>query len=124
MRSLIGNLAEERTKHTNRFIVELEFRDKILGGHPKNPEVLRNHLIAKLDREAKEAIKRGEEPPSEERREELMQAHLERMFGASMEETIDHESEKSWTTFNSDEVGPYIEAYQVNAMLREMASTT
>ena len=108
---------------TNTFFVEIQFLDSILGGNPKSPEVFRSHIEARLRREAKAAVKRGDTPPSEERIQEIIARSMEEMFGSDVDTTISQQEEKAHTTFKSNEHGPYIESRQVKAMLREMMST-
>ena len=108
---------------TNTFFVEIKFLDSILGGNPKSPEVFRNHIEARLRREAKSAVKRGDKPPSEDRIQEIVSRSMEEMFGSDVDTTISEQEEKAHTTFKSNEHGPYIESRQVKAMLREMMST-
>ena len=108
---------------TNTFLVEIQFLDSILGGNPKNPEVFRTHIEARLRREAKAAVKRGDTPPSEERIQEIVKRTMEEMFGSDVDATIEQQAEKAHTTFKCNDHGPYIETRQVKAMLREMMST-
>jgi len=123
MRDLISKSRESLAVMRNTYFVELEFVEDILGGQPKDEKTMRNFVEAKLNREAVEAEKKGLKPPTQGRKEELVERHLERMFGASsVDETIDEESDRSWTTFFIDEEGPWMGVYQVNAGFREMLS--
>ena len=107
-----------------RYLVEIEFNYDVLGTQPKTEELMRKFVETKLNREAKEAEKAGLQPPTEERRAEIMNLHLERMFGAdTVEDSIEEEVERAHTTFFADELGPWIGNYQMKACLRDMATT-
>jgi hypothetical protein len=109
---------------TNKFLIELEFNQDVLGTQPRTEQLMRQFIEAKLNREAKEADKKGIEPPTEERRQELIQRHMDRMFGASsVDKTIDDEVNRMHTTFFRDELGPYIGMYQLKACVRDMMTT-
>lgn len=123
-KDLTDSVTDKLGETTNTYFVELEFLDGILGGNPKNPTVFRTHIESKLRREAKAAEKRGLEPPSEERIQEIVQRRMTEMFGEDVETTIDAETEKARTGFKSNDHGPYIEDRQVKAMIREMMSTS
>jgi len=114
--NVISDLSE------NKYLVELEFNEDVLGTQPRTEKLMRAWIESKLNREAKVAEKKGLKPPSEERREELINRHLERLFGKGVEETIDDESKRMHTTFFRDEEGPYLGHYQIKAMIREMLS--
>ena len=119
---LLSSMEKVSSGSTNEFLVELEFNDDVLGTQPRTEKLMRQFVEAKLNREAKEAEKRGLTPPSEERREELINRHLERLFANGIEETIEAETKRMHTTFFRDARGPYIGHYQIKAMIREMLS--
>ena len=75
-----------------------------MGGKPKNPKVIRDWLKAK--------VKKGELKASEEDVERL---------ALETEEMIEETEDRSWTGFKSDEDGPFIDGYQLKAMLKEVA---
>ncbi len=79
------------------YTMELQFRDKIYGGVPKNPEVLNTFL----------QIQGMPEELSEEYEEEA---------------DLDAQAEKYWTGFRKDETGIFIRDFQIKAMLKETAS--
>jgi len=118
--NLTNRVAESRKQNRNLYLCEIEFVEDILGAQPKTEKLLRGWLEAKLNREAREAARKGQTPPSEERLEELIQSHLERLFSKPMDETIEEEEEYAHTTFFFDEIGPYLGDYAVNACFREM----
>ena len=122
MVDLTSGIADTLERTTNKYVVELQFTEDILGGQSQTRELLTAHLEAMLRREAKEAEKQGIEPPSEERLQELLERHLERLFTDGVDDTIEAESERMHTTFFRDRHGPYIGVYQVKAMIREMMS--
>ena len=121
--SLLDKINEVGEDCINKFVIELEFRDDVLGGIPRTEKLIRQFLESKLKREAKDAEKKGLQPPTAAHKEELIQSYLQRMFGAeTIEETIEEETQRMWTTFFQDAKGPYLGTYQVKAMLREMLS--
>ena len=122
MKDLTANVEKRLKETTNTYLVELEFHDSILGGNPKNPTVFRTHTESALRREAKKAEKRGVEPPSEERIQEIVERRMVEMFGEDVETTIDNAEMDNRTGFKENHLGPYIEDRQVAAMLREMMS--
>tara|TARA_Y100001970_G_scaffold181946_1_gene221426 strand:+ start:7305 stop:8153 length:849 start_codon:yes stop_codon:yes gene_type:complete len=123
MKDLLNTASQQLKDTTQTYFVEIKFRDGVLGGNPKNPEVFRTHIESQLRREAKSAQKRGITPPSEERIQEIVALRMKEMFGESIEDTIDAQTEKARTGFKSNELGPYIEDRQIKACLREMMST-
>lgn len=82
--------------------VELRFRDKLAGGVPKNPDVIKSWIEARakeLDRAAKDAA---------------IQDTIE---------NIELSEEKAWCGFKTTaENVPYIEEMHIKAMLKEAAS--
>lgn len=120
---LTQNITSSLQESTNSFLVELKFNDWISGGNPKNSNVFRMHIESRLRRFAKSAQKRGDTPPTEERIQEIIARQMQEMFGNEVEVTIAQEEDKNHTTFKSNDFGPYIEARQVKAMLREMMTT-
>ncbi|NDC89746.1 MAG: hypothetical protein EB075_13290 [Bacteroidetes bacterium] len=122
--NLMNTLSAARKANTQNYLVEITFNDDVLGTQPKTEELMRKFVEMKLNREAKEAEKAGLQPPTEERRAEIMNLHLQRMFGAAtVEETIEEEVERAHTTFFIDEAGPYIGNYQMKACIRDMCTT-
>jgi hypothetical protein len=122
--NLMNRLSEIADKSVNKYLVFIEFNEDVLGTQPKTKELMRKFVETKLNREAREAEKKGLVPPSDERRLELLNRHLERMFGAaSVDETIDDEVEQAHTTFFHDDEGPYIGNYQMKACIRDMLTT-
>jgi hypothetical protein len=122
--NLLSDLTAARETRTQNYLVEIEFIDDVLGTQPKTEELMRKFVEAKLNREAKDAEKKGLQPPTEERRKEIMNLHLQRMFGAAtVEDTITEEVERAHTTFFIDEAGPYIGNYQMKACIRDMCTT-
>ena len=123
MRNLLLQALKAQPDLRNTYAVELQFTEDVLGGQPRDPETMRGWIEAKLNREAAQAEKKGLKPPTEARKLELVNRHLERMFGAdSVDETIEEESDRAWTTFFCDEKGPWLGTYQVKAGVREMMS--
>jgi len=82
-----------------KYRVKIKFRDKILGGIPKNPEMIKGWLA-------------GRKVPKEEINERAEKI---------AEEVQATEEEKAWTGFKSDKKGIYIEPRQIRAMLKEAA---
>jgi hypothetical protein len=122
--NLLNTVADLRETALQSYLTEITFNDDVLGTQPKTEELMRKFIEAKLNREAKDAEKKGLRPPTEERRVEIMNLHLERMFGAAtIEETIEEEVKRAHTTFFIDSKGPYIGNYQMKACVRDMCTT-
>jgi len=122
MINLIDTIQQNFENTTNKYFVEIEFNEDVLGGVPRTRELMAKFIESRLNREAKAAEKKGIAPPSEERKQELLTRHLDRLFSDTVDETIEAESERNHTTFFQDEHGPWIGEYQVKAMIREMMS--
>jgi len=84
-----------------KFSVEIQFREKILGGIPKKKELIEPWLKSRgVPREAAKEM-------AEEIAEEV--------------ETVEDIVAGAWTGFKSDEKGVYIEERQIKALLKEAA---
>lgn len=81
--------------------VQLTFRDKICGGMPKNPELLKGWIAATTKHE-----------------DELTDKQVEEAREALLEPTQD----KSWNTFPADDKGLFIWCRAVKALFKESAS--
>ena len=112
-----------QSKSRNVFLIELEFNDDVLGTQPRTEKLMRQFIESKLNREARDAEKKGLNPPSEERRKELIDRHLGRLFNQGVEETLEEEEKRMHTTFFQDGKGPYVGVYQVKAMIRDMLTS-
>lgn len=85
-----------------KYSVTIKFKDKVLGGIPKNPELIKDWLKG-----------RGvPEEAAEEMKDEI-----------AKEVKAGDEASKSWTGFKEDKTGPHLEERQVKACLKECAST-
>lgn len=91
-----------------KYDVELKFREKLLGGVPKNPEMIKGWLNAK--------VSKGELTASEQEISAMAAATGEEMAATTQEN-------KSWTGFKKDDNGLYIEGRQIKAMMKECATT-
>tara|TARA_Y100000361_G_C11147456_1_gene338965 strand:- start:950 stop:1762 length:813 start_codon:yes stop_codon:yes gene_type:complete len=119
--NLIDKVRQSRETNRNKYFVTIQFEDCVLGALPKNPEVMRAHLMAKFKREANAAEKKGLTPPSEERINEIIAADLEKMFGKPLEDSVEEHTMQGHSGFYVDEDGvPWMGTYTVNACLREM----
>jgi len=78
-----------------KYEVELQMRERIVGGIPKDPEIIEGWLKARGLQDVAEATK---------------------------EEMADQITEGAWQGFKSNQHGLYIEARQVKAMLKEAAN--
>ena len=92
--------------------VELQIRDKIIGGVPKNPTVIADWIKAKTGLEGdtlEKVVKRAKYA-----------------IGATTltEDEIGALAEASWNGFKANGDGLYIDEYQVKAMLKEAANVT
>lgn len=84
----------------NRFMVKLALRNDLCGGTPKNPDVIKDFVVAKTghdDEQTKEQV-------------------------ADIEEHIQTVTEKCWNGFLCDDTGLYLPTRNVKAMLKECAS--
>lgn len=91
-------------KNWKKYRIALQIRERIMGGKPKNPKVIRDWLKAKVDK--------GELKASKEDVERL---------AIETETMVEETEERSWTGFLQDEHGLFIHAYQIKAMLKEAA---
>lgn len=107
----------------DRYLVTIEFIDRVLGGQPKSEEVMRKWLEGKLTREAKAAEKRGQPFPDEEQRQEIIDIQASNMAGQSVDEIIDAGEDRAWTGFPMDEEGPWLGNYQVEACIRDILTS-
>ena len=85
----------------NVFEVSIKFRDRLCGGVPKNPELIKGWIKAKTGYD-----------------DAITTAQTEEAI-ATM---IDTETEKSWNGFPSDENGLFIWSRQVKALFKEAAT--
>jgi len=118
--NLTQAVRDSRKNNRNLYLCHIAFVDDVLGAKPLSEDVTRKHLMSKFKREATAAVKKGLEPPSEERMEEIIQADLKRMFHHPLQETLEEEAKQSHCGFNHDEFGPYLGDHCVNACFREM----
>ena len=106
----------------NRYMVELTFEAKCLGGQPKSSDVLQKWVRGKLEKEAKQAGKKDLPFPNEEQREEILEAQVARMTSATPSELTDDKVLERWCGFFTDLSGwPWIGTYQIKAALKETA---
>lgn len=95
---------EKEKKMYKYYEVEMKVKDRIVGGTPKNPEVIRQWIETSINKADKV------------KKEEIIKETVEAV-GA------DEFAGKMWTGFKSDsEIGLYIEGRQVKAMLKEGAN--
>jgi hypothetical protein len=86
--------------------VEIKIRDRICGGIPKHPEIIRSWVEAKTkfdDEQAKKIIR-------------------ETSVIMATEEIFEDKTLKAWTGFKKDEKGLFIESRQIKAMVKENAN--
>jgi hypothetical protein len=102
MTSLLSSLSSARESSTNQYLLEFTFTDKVLGTQPKSAERMRAFL------------------ESRHTPEEIIQKQLAQL---DVEQRIEEESERMWTTFFLDEHGPWIGTYQCKAMFKELLSS-
>lgn len=100
--NLLDSIEETRAENTNQFMIEFTFLDKILGTQPRNADVMRAWLESK-------------HLPAE-----IIEDQVSRMDPG---EKIDDATERAWTTFFSDDHGPWIGTYQVEALFRELLTS-
>lgn len=93
----------------HKYRVKIQFREKLLGGIPKSEKLIEGWLQTLRSDKFNE---RGEE------------ATLGDEVATTIYDEIEVEKEeKAWTGFKRDDKGLYIEARQIEAMLKECATT-
>jgi len=92
------------------FDVALQFRDRLLGGVPKNPDVMKVWIEQRtgLTGDSAEAI--------------LTRTKADMGADGLTGEEIDELAKMQWTGFRGDETGIYLSDYNIVAMLKEAAS--
>lgn len=113
---LLNLVTKAHETHVNRYFVEIEFNDHILGAQPKSGDILEKFLAGKLEKELAGRDDIVEAYGSvEEAKEGIIESHKERM-GDQLKEKTD----QAWTGFFTDGSGPWFGTYAVKACLREM----
>lgn len=102
MGKTIRNPEDLQAKLWRYWKVELAFRNRIYGGVPKSPEMIRAWLEAKLG-------------------VSLETDALVEKTVKEMKADVDQEEKKGWTGFKVNDDGLYIESRQVKAMIKEAA---
>lgn len=97
----------------NRYEVKLQVTDLLLGGLPKDPELIKGFLEGRA--------KKARTPEEKEQLTKKIAKEIKQKENGEIDYV--KEEEKSWTTFKSDETGLYIEERQIKALLREAMST-
>jgi hypothetical protein len=82
----------------DHYRVKIQFRDRVCGGMPKNPDLLEGWIATKT-----------------EHKDEITDKQVKEAREALLEPT----EEKSWITFPGDERGLYLQARQVKALFKE-----
>jgi hypothetical protein len=85
----------------DRYDVEIKIRDRICGGVPKNPELLKGWIAAKTEH--------NDETTTAQEKE-------------ARETILEPTEEKSWNGFPGDENGLFIWSRQIKALFKECAS--
>lgn len=100
------------------FNATIRFRDRLVGGHPKDPKAMREAIVRRMGITSEESLRR-------EFRRLLIETGVN-PFEMSpdatleqLEEYADKIAERSANGFKFDENGLFIEAYQVKASFRE-----
>lgn len=98
-----------------KYQVTLQFTNKLMGGIPKNEEVIKAWLDARKPSEAQYAkrVAAGEEMTPVETLAEEVAAEV----GATSDE-----EQRAWCGFKSDEKGLYIDGYPAKAHLKDCAN--
>ena len=94
----------------DRYMVRIRIRERIDGGVPKDPKLIEAWVKASTGFDDEITKKQVEEHLSE----------LEETV--ALTEAIEATAERMWRGFKRDENGPYVEARQVKALLRESAT--
>lgn len=85
----------------NVFRVSIRMRDKICGGTPRNPELIRDWIKARTGHD---------------------DAQTDAQTAEAVEAMIDATTEKSWNGFPGDERGLFIWSRQIKALFKECAT--
>ena len=85
----------------DHYAVTIRFRDRVCGGTPKNPEVLRTWIVSKTGHD-------DETTTAQEK--------------AAREALLEPTEEKSWIGFPADEHGLFLWARQIKALFKESAT--
>ena len=97
---------------------KLQFRDKLVGGQPKNPKAMREFLVRRTGGEGQEQVRREILRMASE-----MEVPVEPdMSLDDLEKLADTMAARQGNGFKSDEHGPYIESYQIKAAFKECVS--
>jgi len=96
----------------NRYKVELCFVDKVMGGIPKHPDIIRSWLEARAPSEAAYARLDNPTPLAE-----LAVAVAEEVNAEAVAEN------KVWSGFKGDSTGLYVDGYHLKSHLKDAANT-
>jgi hypothetical protein len=87
----------------NRFMIGIQVRERLDGGVPKDPELIKAWVVSKTGFD-------------DEQTQKQIDAHK-----ADLDAATEEQAEAMWCGFKKDDRGPYIETRQIKAMLRECA---
>jgi len=91
----------DASKLYDKYAVKLRFRDRVCGGTPKNPELLRGWIAATTEHDDETTTKQEKE---------------------AREALLTPTEEKSWIGFPGDNAGLFLWARQIKAMFKEAAT--
>jgi len=111
---------DQKAEVFTTYHVRLRFRDRLMGGIPKDPKIIEGWLRSKAGIEAEDEVKAATIRTVREL-DELATADLtdEQVLEAAFDKLAE---EKKTTGFKKDAVGLYLESRTVKAMLREVTN--
>ena len=120
--SLFKQLQEiSETEH--RYLVEIQFNDRILAGKPLQKDMISGMVRAQLKRKALKEKKDPDAVITDALVDELVAKEIEHLFGGGAEEAIEDAERLRTNVFESTEIGPHIGTYQVKACLNDCLTT-
>lgn len=94
------------------FSLEMRFRDRLMGGIPKNPDLIKDWLEARKPSEPAFAARQAAGEPMTPVAE----------LAKEVEETVEAVEERAWTGFQSDDNGLFVRSDHVKAHLKDCAN--
>lgn len=111
--------------YIQKFEVQLQLKEDLLGTVPKNKDVYTKYIASKIDQYAAKAEKAAEKNNEEARLADgtVITPTSVSEKKAQEIETIKELEEKGWSGFHEDEQGPFLFDYAVRGFMQESART-
>lgn len=94
------------------FSLQMQFRDRLMGGIPKNPDLIKDWLEARKPSESALATRQAAG-------ETIVPVAT---LAKEVEETVEAVEERAWTGFQSDDNGLFVRSDHVKAHLKDCAN--